>query len=96
MSAWYDLTPADYARGLRYRIEPNLACARHWDRNGGLYSERYRRQARRCEAMALLCEHSDAARAGDVDFRDLGDPTMAPEIEDEIVKEIFDEHRTDT
>lgn len=99
MTAWYDLPPADYARGLRYRAEASEGCASHWSKQDGAlatqYAERYRHQARRLRAMATLCDRSDAHRAGDVDFHDLGDPTMAHEIEEEIIREIEeDAHKT--
>ena len=43
--------------------------------------------------MALLCDRSDAARAGDVDFRRLSDPTFPRDQEAETVAAIEAEGR---
>lgn len=90
---WYDLTPADYAKGLRYGAERSdesaarrLAEGKPWSPHDAAYM---RRQARRLRAMAMLCDRSTATRAGDVDFRRLNDPSVPREQEDATVAEIL-------
>lgn len=75
---WYNLPPADYAKGLRFNAERNDDCAAHKDREGKPWSAgeagRNRHQARRLRAMALLCDRSGALTAGEVNFLGLTDP----------------------
>lgn len=85
MSAWYDLSPAAYAKGLRYSADRSDETAAHHIATGKPWSsheaDRYRRQARRLRAMALLCDRSTATRAGDVDFLGMKDPSQSREAE---------------
>ncbi|MBX4911446.1 hypothetical protein HJA82_29470 [Rhizobium bangladeshense] len=89
---WYNLTPAEYAKGLRYNADRQDECARRKDDEGKPWSAhdaaRSRRQARRLRAMAKLCDLSQEERAGKVDFRRLHDPTVPIEEEDRVVAEI--------
>lgn len=89
---WYDLTPASYAESLRYSAERSDESAMRHAAEGKPWSpgeaDHFRRQARRLRAMALLCDRSTAARAGEIDFRRLSDPTRSREEEDRIVAEI--------
>lgn len=81
MTAWYDLPPASYARGLRYHAERSDEVATRIESGGKPWSagdaDRYRRQARRLRAMALLCEASQAATAGAVDFLGMTNPSQS-------------------
>lgn len=91
MTAWYDLTPAQYATSLRWRADRNYWLAEqlaeyyagkdeYWLR---CRSDQLRRAARRLRAMAILCDHSPAARAGDVDFLGMSRPDQS--FADEVV-----------
>lgn len=81
MTAWYDLPPPGYARGLRYHAERSDETATRIEGGGKSWSagdaDRYRRQARRLRAMALLCDASPAARAGEVDFLGMTNPSQS-------------------
>lgn len=85
MTAWYDLAPSSYARGLRYSADRSEDSAKHKEAEGKSWSAgealRYHRQARRLRAMALLCDASSAATAGKVDFLGMTDPTQSIEAE---------------
>ena len=89
MSAWYDLHPSNYARGLRYHADRSDESAARREAEAKPWStgeaERYRRQARRLRAMAILCDVSTAATAGGVDFLGMTDPTQPREAEDAAV-----------
>jgi hypothetical protein len=94
---WYDMTPADYAKGLRYSArradddaEKYEARPESWAKFDAAYN---RAQARRLRAMAMLCDMSDATRAGDVDFRKLNDspPTLTAQI-DAILHKIEEDY----
>lgn len=93
---WYDMTPASYAEGLRLSAIGSDECAARKATEGKPWSaydaDFYRRQARRLRAMALLCDRSTAARAGEIDFRRLSDPTHSREDEDRVVAEIEGGH----
>lgn len=96
---WYDQTPAEYAKCLRFNAERSdraadvkLAECKPWSRGE---AEHFRRQARRLRAMALIAEHSTEARAGDVDFRKLHDPTLRPEREAGVVAAVEAEFATE-
>jgi hypothetical protein len=91
MTLWYDLSPADYAKGLEYnaercdqqaarlRAEPKAwEAAKPWASSDANRSER---NAIRLRAMAKLCNASAAARAGDVDFLGLSDPSQTRDQE---------------
>lgn len=92
MSAWYDLHPCDYAKGLEFSASRSEEIAERKETEGKPWSssdaDRFRRQARRLRAMARLCVRSNAKRAGDVDFRRLSDPTLALDEEEIIIAEI--------
>lgn len=83
--AWYDQSPADYARGLLYGADRSDETARHKRDEGKPWSyidaEHFERQARRLRAMARLCTRSNATRAGDVDFLGLTNPAQSREAE---------------
>lgn len=89
MSAWYDLTPADYATGLRYYAERSDVQASRIGAEGKPWSadnaERSRRQAHRLRAMALLCDISTAATAGEVDFLGMTNPSQATTDETDAI-----------
>lgn len=89
---WYDLTPAAYAKALRYSADHSDECAARQDKSTDAWAPReaarYRRQARRLRAMALLCERSPADRAGDIDFHGLTDPSQSSGLEEQIVSAI--------
>jgi hypothetical protein len=89
MSAWYDLPPSGYARGLRYHAARSDESAARKEAEGKSWSvgeaERYRRQARRLRAMALLCDASAAATAGGVDFLGMTDPSQPRDAEDAAI-----------
>ena len=93
---WYDLPPAKYAEGLRYGADRSDESAKRREAEGRAWSAgeaaHFRRQARRCRAMALLCENSKASHAGDVDFRRLNDPSFPMEDEQRVVAQIEAEH----
>lgn len=89
---WYDLAPRDYAKGLRFKADRSDECAacrlaesKPWSPGEAMH---FTRQARRLRAMALLCDRSEAATAGDMDFRGLHDPTLPREEEDRVIAEI--------
>ena len=90
---WYDLQPSDYARGLRYSADRSDECATRQMADGKPWSgyevERFHRQARRLRAMALLCDRSTAARAGDIDFLGLMNPAQSREDEDAAIASIL-------
>lgn len=81
MTAWYDLPPSGYARGLRYHAERSDEMATRKDAEGKPWSageaDRVRRQARRLRAMAVLCDVSTSARAGEVDFLGMTNPSQS-------------------
>jgi hypothetical protein len=85
MTAWYDLPPKEYARGLCYAADRSDESAGSKEAEGKSWSRddaaRYRRQARRLRAIATLCDRSDAAKAGTVDFLGLSDPAQSREAE---------------
>ena len=91
-SIWYNLSPAEYAKGLRFNAERSDESAAYKDAEGKPWSPaeaaRSRRQARRLRAMATLCDRSDALRAGDVDFRRLNDPSLSADAEADTVAQI--------
>ncbi len=95
MSAWYDLTPVQYAIGCRYKADRSDEVATYKTTEGKPWSrydeELFRRQARRLRAMATLCDRSTATSAGDVDFLRLNDPTLDPEDEDAAIAKINSE-----
>jgi hypothetical protein len=84
-SAWYNLTPAEYAEKLRYRAERSEETARRkreeketcWQQDETFF----KRQARRLRAMALICDHSAETRVGLVDFWGLNNPSRSLEEE---------------
>lgn len=91
MTIWYDLTPAEYAKGLEYnaercdqqaarlRAEPkSWEAAKPWAPSDANRSER---NAIRLRAMAKLCHASEATRAGDVDFMGLSEPSQTRDQE---------------
>lgn len=86
---WYNQSPASYATALRYSAERSdrgaarrRAEGKPWSEGDAIHLER---QARRLRAMALLCDRSSAARAGDVDFLGLDNPSQSREAEDAAV-----------
>lgn len=89
---WYDLPPSEYAKGLRFRADRNDESATRKEAEGKPWStadaSHFRRQARRLRAMATLCDRSNSASAGDVDFRRLSDPTLPRDDEDTVVSDI--------
>lgn len=89
---WYNLTPADYAKGLRYGADRQEECAAYKDGEGKPWSasdaERNRRQARRLRAMATLCDRSTELTAGAIDFRGLSNPLTPPDEEARVVAAI--------
>jgi hypothetical protein len=89
---WYNSSPAEYAKGLRFNAERNDECAAYKDTEGKAWSageaEQNRRQARRLRAMAKLCDMSEALRAGEIDFRGLSDPMNPREAEARTVAAI--------
>ena len=89
---WYYNSPKEYANWLRFGAEGSDASAARREAEGKPWSAReaelFRRQARRLRAMAMLCERSTAARAGDIDFRRLHDPTLSDDESDETVSQI--------
>jgi len=97
---WYDMPPKEYAKSCRYSAERSDASATRiraeiqatWRDKPPLRGEDeakyFDRQARRCRAMALLCENSDAKRAGDVDFKGLDRPEQNLDIQLKVIKAI--------
>lgn len=93
---WYDSTPAEHAKWLRFRAAENDASEARWRARQSKEpwaageADFFRGQARRLRAMALLCERSTAPRVGGggVDFRGLSDPTQPLGVRDAVVAEI--------
>lgn len=89
---WYDLQPEEYAKSLRYGADRQEECAKFKDKENKPWSAHEatinRKIARRLRAMAILCDQSNASRAGNIDFRLLNDPTISSEYEERIVTEI--------
>lgn len=87
--AWYDQTPASYANGCRYGAERSDRSAERIAAEGKPWSEheaeRFRRQARRLRAMAILCDRATCATAGEVDFLGMTNPSQSREAEDAAV-----------
>jgi len=84
-TAWYDRTPAERAKGLRYAADESERCAKFLASIGDDRAERYVRQARRLRAMAILCDHSKATKAAHVDFLGMTEPSQTREQEDKAV-----------
>lgn len=75
---WWNLTPTEYAKGLRFGAERSGESAARMRAQGRTYSEHdahhLERQARRLRAMALLCDVAKCATAGAVDFLGMANP----------------------
>ena len=95
---WYDSPPKEYAKSCRYsaersdasaaRIRAGMRCTTR-DKpplRGEDEARYFDRQARRCRAMALLCENSDATRAGDVNFMGLDRPEQNLDEQLRVIK----------
>jgi len=89
---WYDQTPAEYAHTLRWyaaRDDESVAARRAAPGHHFEHDIRHtERQARRLRAMALLCDRSTAATAGDMDFRGLMNPGNSWEHEEAVISQI--------
>lgn len=86
---WYDQTPANYAKGLRWDADRNDERAAHhrtqnepWSPGDVVFAMR---AARRLRAMAILCDHSTEERAGGVDMLGMDRPEQTREDEDRAV-----------
>lgn len=82
---WYEQAPAEYAKALRFYAERADEMAAYYDTEGKPWSPheaaKSRRRARRLRAQAVLCEHSKADRAGDVDFLGMNCPRQTEDEE---------------
>lgn len=82
---WYNLTPADYARGLLFNAERCDEQAAHHRSEDKPWSPhevaRCERNAARLRAMAKLCAVTDAETAGRVDFLGMSCPSQTREEE---------------
>lgn len=91
-AVWYNFSPAERARAIRWNAERCDECAAHHDAEAKPWSPNdaafWRRQARRLRAMAKLCDLSTAETAGEVDFRGLDNPGTSQAAEDETIREI--------
>lgn len=89
MAMWYDLTPANYAKGLRFNADRCDQQAEHHRNDSRAWSpyeeERAVRNARRLRAMAILCDVATVDRAGEVDFLGMQCPAQTREEEDAAV-----------
>lgn len=82
---WYNLTPAEYAKGLRFNADRCDQQAAHHRTDGKSWSEyeaqRSERNALRLRAMAMLCDISTEPTTGKVDFFDMSNPAQSREDE---------------
>jgi hypothetical protein len=91
-ATWADDPPKEYAKLCRSAAERSTksasrqrAEAKPWSEGEAKYFDQ---QARRCRAMALLCENSKAERAGDIDFRGLDKPELDLETQIQVIESI--------
>lgn len=91
-ATWADDPPKEYAKLCRFMAERSTrsaarqrAEAKPWSEGEAKYFDL---QARRCRAMALLCENSKAERAGDIDFRGLDRPELDLETQLRVIESI--------